>query len=505
MKRLVLGMLGLVLLSSLALAQEVSDKKDLGITKVFSPRNVPEPALTYFDEQIISTFSDMARFNVVGYQFRLDESSATKLIEKIQELKQNEVMTSEEYVDEDLGIVVLSTTELEALVSAFFVIIPEFKEWSVKTEKKEIQVLENGIMKKKMVDNHIASISVSVKVITSDGDLMETYTGSAEEESTESMEAAWKTAIATAISGLELWLRQTDEFKLKTAVRGELGGGMVMIELGKDLGVEPGYEFVIQREIALSGGFSTKVVDGLVRVKTVYDNASEAKVLWGSAPVDTQLVESALAGARGSVYAGILYMTSELNSIAFSVGGYSWSKTNFNFSQIGIDLGIAGESEMGYNGLAKAAIGVVINDPLAAYLDLGYGYEMYLGRLSIVPELSLSVLGSFIDMGEATYLTKNAGAVPGHINIIGWYLGAKPKLSFNLQFSQNFKLKLFAGYSYYIGLATTATFNPNDSSIQSEAVTDMGSISVNGTSTSSLASALGYNGVNAGVEFIFRF
>ena len=95
---------------------------------------------------------------------------------------------------------------------------------------------------------------------------------------------------------------------------------------------------------------------------------------------------------------------------------------------------------------------------------------------------------------------------PVNVDLIGATLGAKPKLSINIQFSQGFKLRLFGGYALYFlpfyQVKFTDTLDENKTS--NIDITDSHlSFLVNGVKKTGLP--IDYNGVFAGAEFVFRF
>ncbi len=500
MRRLLSVLTILVLAASVAFTQEVSQKKDVTITGVYSTYNIPAAAKQYFDNKLVGVFNGMGRFNVIGYQFRLDERSAQQLIDKLVALKKEQILHNPDYIDADFGVVVIPADELEQMAKAFYVIIPSITGWSTTEKVVEVQRMVNGSLRAVKETHYIASATISVKIITAEGSLMDTYNKTYEYESSKNPTDAYQKAVDGAIAGLELWLRSTDEFKLKTAVRGVLGGGRIVMELGNDLGVKPGYEFAVEKVVDLGAGFTAREYTAMVRVFRIGDNGSQARVLWGAVNVNDQLVEAPLAGGRLNIAAGISLMTSTMESLRFYSGTFDVTKT-FNPMPFGIDIALTYENEIGYAAIARGSVGMILNDPLAFYVDIGGAYEFYAGRLSLQPEVDLSLLGTYVNLGSAYY-----SGYYGNVSLRGIQIGGKARLNLNFQFSQKFKLRLYGGFALYIPAWTSVMFLPDSGgdSIDISSYINSG-MYINGTPTSTISTYLNYTAPLAGVELVFRF
>ncbi len=504
MKRLSLIVMTALFTLSLGFGQEVSERKDVSIFGVYSSYNMPSAAVMYFDDQMVGIFNAMKRFQVIGYQYRLDETSAVKFIENIKKLKEQKALKDQKYMDEDLGVVVIPGAELDKMIKSTFIIIPSISGWRVAQVKVEKKVVDKyGNVSSKWVVEWQANVSVSIKVLNSDGDLMEVYNRTVDEKSEKGDQDAYQKAINNAVSGLGLFLRKTDEFKLKTKVLQNLGA-KVYLQLGNDLGVKPGYEFVLKKQLTIGDGFTTSIDAGLVRVSKVGDNYSEAAIIKGAPQANDQLIESALGGGRFSIYGGISTFTSSVNSLVFDAGADFSVTKNFNPSAMTFDLGLASEFELGYAGLARAAIGILINSPSAFYLDIGGGYEIYMGSVSIVPELDLSLAATYISLGTGSVIYSSS-SYDGSFSLLSYYLGAKPKISINIQASQKFKFRIYAGYAYYFGLGDSFSFSANDGT-DIDISTYTYTTKVNGSPyTQPLSKLFDLNGIFAGAELVFRF
>ncbi|OHD59941.1 MAG: hypothetical protein A2014_07945 [Spirochaetes bacterium GWF1_49_6] len=500
---------------------EVSKKSEIAVFGVYSSYNMPSAAVAYFDDQMIGVFNDLKRFKVIGFQYRMDEASADKFIKKIKELKKEQILNDKNLIDEDFGVVVIPAVDLEAMTKSFFIAIPIVSGWSVtkvQIEKKSKDL--KGNTTSKWVWVYKANVNVSIRLIDADGTLVDKYSKDQSYESETGEQDAYQHAIKDAVWGLTFFLRNMDQFKIKTKVLEVPAPGTLYMELGKDMGVLPGYEFIIEKSSALGAtGKTIKMESGLVRVESIGADYSIGKVIFGSPIINDQLVEAPMMGGRLTIGGGIGAMNVAAANIQMVFEDYSPTPdiftTNINLVEQSIvpHIGIAWESEIGYALLGHAELGLYIGTPLALNLDLGVGYEIYLGPLSIVPSIDLSIIGNYTSLGTydastSLYLTMNDQdySNPVNVDLIGATLGAKPKLSINIQFSQGFKLRLFGGYALYFlpfyQVKFTDTLDENKTSTID--ITDSHlSFLVNGVKKTGLP--IDYNGVFAGAEFVFRF
>ncbi len=462
---------------------EVSEKQDVSVFGVYSSYNMPSAAVMYFDDQMIGIFNSMKRFKVIGYQYRLDDSSAVKFIEHIKSLKEQKALKDQRYLDEDLGVVIIPGAEFDKLVNSFFIIIPSVSGWRITEAKVQKQKTDlKGNVQTYYVLEQTAEVSVSIKILDAEGSLMDVYNATETKKSEKGAQDAYRKAIDSALGGLNLFLRKTDQFKLKTKVLQNLGS-KVYLQLGKDLGVKPGYEFVLKKKMTIGEGFTTSIDAGLVRVSTIGDNYSVATILKGAPQANDQLIESAMAGGRFNIYAGVVLADPGVSILNIS-GEYNGTAT-FSPNAMGIDLGIAVEAEIGYSLLSRLAIGMVLNSPSLFYADLGLGYELYLGSFSLAPELDLSAGLIAADLG-------------GNYSLGGLFFGIKPKVSLNIQISQKFKFRLYGGYSLYF--AGSGTVSDGSDNTYDNITFSNGSVS-----SQNLATIFNMNGLNAGAELVFRF
>jgi hypothetical protein len=499
---------------------EVSKKSEIAVFGVYSSYNMPSAAVAYFDDQMIGVFNDLKRFKVIGFQYRMDTASADKFIKKIKDLKKENILNDKNLIDEDFGVVVIPAVDLEKMAKSFFIAIPMVSGWSVtkvQIEKKSKDL--KGNTTSKWVWVYKASVNVSIRLIDADGNLVDVYSKDQNYESETGEQDAYQHAIKDAVWGLTFFLRNMDQFKIKTKVLEVPGPGTLYMELGKDMGVKPGYEFIIEKSSALGAtGKTIKMESGLVRVESIGADYSIGKVIFGSPIVNDQLVEAPMMGGRLTLGGGVSMVDIKAGNVFMLYNDDSpapdYFSNTFSFAAQTLvpKINLSYEIEIGYALLGRAQIGLYISDPLGLNLDLGVGYELYLGAFSIVPSIDLSLIGNYFDLGtmknQTGYIEVNDQKYYNDVKVsmMGLSIGAKPGLSFNFQFSQGFKLRIFGGYTFtFLPIYSVKFEDVNDSNkTSSENLSDPNfKFLVNGVEQKTLP--INFSGAFGGLEFIFRF
>jgi hypothetical protein len=364
------------------------------------------------------------------------------------------------------------------------------------------------------VTEYKANITVSIKIISAEGDLVDTFNTSTEAKSQAAEDDAYNKAVNQALMGLEIHLRNIDRFKIKTTVL-KTEVGLVYLQLGNDIGVSPGYEFMIRKETNILDRFKENVNTGLIRVNNIGEQWSSAVIISGSPEAGDQLVEAPLIGGRVSLFAGLVPMSVQGSgfSIQFDNPDVSFKNSGFfSDSSYVFNIGLHGEYEAGYAGLLDFKVGAMISNPFAFNADLGGGYEVYIGRVSLVFGGDLSFIGLFKSLGSID--NPDGDITIGNtnfddnidVNLSGISIGVKPRISLDYQVSQNFKIRLTAGYAYYFFNNYYLTFtSSSDSSVSSTVGLNSGDVTMrlNGNLINSLP--INFNGPFGEIDFIARF
>ncbi|MGC8764297.1 MAG: hypothetical protein ACP5QT_00205 [Brevinematia bacterium] len=512
---LILGLL--IFFVNFLFSAVVSERNEIAVFPVFSSYELPSGAARYFDDKLIEILNSMKRFEVIGYQYRLDYTSAERFIQKIQELKKQALMKDQKYMDEDLGVVVIPAAEMEKLVNSFFIFIPSITGFHTREYQIEVKTKEKGRIKVRIVTEYEAVVNISVKIITSEGKLLDTYNSSQKATSQRNPMEAYQSAVNSAIGGLGFYLRNIEEFKIKSGIL-KVVGNSVYFELGGNRGIAPGHEYVIQKEEKFMDKFKEKVVTGLVRVRETKSEYSIATVIWGSPEVGDQLVEAPMAGARFNIWAGMFPMKVQSDNleIRYISPGLSFvSKEKFSKSVYAFSLGLDLEGEIGYAFLLDLKMGFYFSNPFSYNFNFGLGYELYFGRFSATIGSDLSFVGLYKYLGTFENNSWNGIDIKGttfyediDVSLFGGTFGVKPNITINFQPSQRFKIRAFGGYALYFvpyyQLQFTERSSDDEKKSQTVDVTDSSvSFFIDGNETKTFP--IDFSGIFGGVEIIFRF
>lgn len=515
MRKVILFIIALFIAGPLFAEAEVSKVQEVGVLPVYSSYEVPGGAYQYFDDRLISILSSMKRFQVIGYHYRLDNNSAERFIAKIQDLKKQSALQNPKYMDEDLGIAVIPASDLQKMVNSFFIFVPSISGFSSKQYQVEVEEKKNGKIVIKLVTEYSATVNISIKIITAEGNLLKTYDSSIESKSRKDVNDAYQQSVSSAVSGLSFFLRNVDEFKIKTKVL-KVDGGDVYIELGKDIGIYPGYEFALQVEEKVLDRFTEKKTTGIVRVKSIGTQYSIATPIFGSPQIGDQLLETPMAGGRFNIFVGMLPMAVPTDNIFILYMSPSVSFTSdqkFNKSTYAFTAGIHTEGEIGYGGLFNLNLGLMFNNPMAAYLDIGGGYEFYFGMASMTLGADLSLLGTMKSMGTLynnDIITIKSTEFDSDINVslMSGTIGIKPRLGLNIQLSQNFKFRVTGGYALYFLPFSSLNFSAgsgDNSKSASVSLTDKTQVTILSDGKLVDDIPINFSGPYGGVEAVFRF
>ncbi|NPV38380.1 hypothetical protein BREVNS_0830 [Brevinematales bacterium NS] len=495
-----------VVMFSLGFSAEVSQRKEIAVMPVYSSYNLPSSAYMYFDDQMIATIASMRRFQVIGYQYRLDGTTAQRFIERIRELKKQAALQNPQYRDEDLGVAVIPAAEMERLVNSVFVFIPSINGYDSRSYDIEIkEAKQGGGYQIRIVKEHRATVNISIKIIDTAGNLLSTYDNSGEGVSRLSPNDAYQKAVNSAVGGLGYYLRNVEEFKIKTAIL-RVEGDYAYLELGKNLGISPGYEFAIEEEIQIMDRFKEKRRTGLIRVSYVSDEYSYGHIIFGNPKPGQQLIEAPKAGGRFGLSFGVLPMeVPSTATLTYSSGSVSLN-TNLSFGSVnGFALAFFMhlDLEMGYSWLWESAFGIGFSDPLLISMQIGPAYEWYMRNTSVVFGVKFAANIGAKELGKLTstldYLTIGGKDLATPVSVsLNWFdFALLPQLSWNIQFNQTVKLRLFGGFqwSFYQMASLYFRESGDDESAESVSVTP---------TFQNWNGKLGTTGITGGVEIIFR-
>ncbi len=303
-KRLVAAIAVLVLMMSTGAplaSQEISEKKDVAIFNLsYADWTIPDGALGLVDQKIQNVFVNLGRFNILGLSYRLESQDIQEFTRKIKELKRQDVEVPEEV---RLGEKTFTEQDFKKLIGSFIVVVPVMSYYNVVQE-------DDGDYK--------AAIQTSFTFIKVD--TAETF-ASFQIDTTgygENGREAVKGAVDAIPMQLQYELRSIPEFQLKTGII-DVVGRTYIIEFGRNMGVQPGDEFALTATRILPSGRKIQDETGLMTVKNVGKEVSEAKLRYarGKPAVGDQLKEIPRLGFEGMFYFHMLQNQGNASNVLF--------------------------------------------------------------------------------------------------------------------------------------------------------------------------------------------
>ena len=469
MKRLVLFLFIFLFFTAGAIfSVEVSERQDIAIFGLtYYSYDIPGDVLGYVDSSINYVFIKMKRFNVLGYgKYRMESGDIDDFVNRIREIQSEKAKEAGTY-DEKFGTVVIKGEDFDKIVNSFLVVIPSLSNYSVGTEKTEYTSESTTYV----VDSYVVDIVVDLTFVNlQEGSRQESIriSGTGTDEN---LERANKEAVENAISGLTYNIKQVDAFKIKSGVI-RVRGDTVYFELGKNLGVKPGdeYEVMTKQEIGKTGKI-VQLPTGLIRVKNVYPDVTEARIVFQKEKITEgdQLVEVAQFGIQASFYTGFMKVDIPDMSYNFILGNdfefppftsSYYISLNQNKSQYAPIVGLSIEKSLGYRFKGIFDATGILNFPLLGGIgELGVGTVFHKRRLS----LQLSALGGLFYMTTFQKDLKQKGILDVLIiegktiefnkdpvlNIYGVSVGVKGGLGINYRVKRNVALRAAVNYRLY--------------------------------------------------------
>ncbi len=364
---------GLVLVLFLSVswlpAQEVSEKKEIAIFALgYSDWSIPDGALGMVDQSIQNVFVSLNRFKVIGMRYRLKASDVGAFIDEIKKVKSADMKIPEGV---RLGEQTFTEADFNRLAGSFIIVVPVVSYYNVKTG-------DGG---------YAAELETSFTFINvAEGRAMASF-----QIRTSGTDDTVKGAVRSAVDGIPLQLtyeiRKIPEFQLKTGIIDFMGRDAVL-ELGRNMGVQPGDEYRLTTEVVLPSGRTVQRNAGLLVVKAVYDEVSTAQFFYSyrRPVIGDQLVEIPRLGFETSFYADYIESASPVLAMGFR---QTAARGFFSFRPfLGMEVPVGSNDDI---------FGLF---PLNVYI--GGEVNWYLGRLHITPssDVSVGMLIPVIDADE---------------------------------------------------------------------------------------------------------
>jgi len=412
--------LSLFVITSIS-AQVVSERKEIAVFKLSYYRfDIPNAVLGGIDEEIRSVFINLGRFDVVGLTQRLEEGDLNEFIDKIKLYKEEQVEIPEEV---QMGKEFFTKADFDGLVGSFIVVVPAVANYVVaRLDTGEYQV---NIKTSFSFVNVEEGRTFAQAFVDTDG-------------KDDNVDLAIKDALDAIPMQLTFEIRKIPEFQLKTGVI-EVRGSEIIIELGRDLGLKAGDEYVIVSGEILQSGKALTRENGLVVIKEVSDEVSVAKVIYArpKPQIGDQLREVPRFGMDTTPYVHLAKGTLWEKDQTILIGArQAVSRGFFGFRPLlGIEVPL----------IPNIAAALPVN------VYIGGEYDIYFGRFQLVP-----MAGFGVGMAYLWYL--KFADVPEDKRFFFTHVGGLAGITGNYLFNKNFRFSVEAGYMIWGSLIPQAEF-----------------------------------------------
>lgn len=341
-------------------------------------------ALGAVDEQIRGVFVNLGRFRVIGMEQRLTEASVEDFIAVLSDYKLGHAEIPEAVL---LGRQAFTERDFRRLAGGFVVVVPSVSWFDLRHERD---------------GRYAAQMQTSFAFI--DVQNMRTFAQFFIETSRydDTPERAVKGAVDALPAELSFRIRMLPEFQLRTGIL-DVTRTDVILEFGRNMGLQPGDEYAIVAERVLPTGHVTTTETGLILVREVHQEVSYARVIYArpKAKPGDQLREVPRRGFETQMYYDVftdgIYLTPLLGlKVTASRGFYDWRP----FAAFEIPF--------------RGVIGTTRDPLFPMNVVLGGEWNAYLGRLRLSPSVSAG-LGGVVpfrsdDHRESFYLSHVGGA-----------------------------------------------------------------------------------------------
>ncbi|MFW5826011.1 MAG: hypothetical protein ACOCVO_00490 [bacterium] len=360
------------------------------------------------DEEIRSVFINLGRFDVIGMDQRLTQSSVDDFISALSEYQAASAEVPEAVL---LGQQAFTEEDFRELAGGFVVVVPSVSWYQLGRD-------EEGNFRAEMRTS-FTFIDVA-DMRTFDQFFVET-SGYAE-----SPQDAVREAVDSVAGDLSYRVRSMERFRISTGVL-EVDGREVIVEFGRNMGLRPGEEYALVAERVLSTGHVATTETGLILIREVHEEFSYGRVLYASprARPGDQLREVPRRGFETTAYYDVLTNGLDVTSV---IGIKATAARGFYAARprVSLEVPLRGEISDGF---------------FPVNLVLGGEWNAYLGRLRLTPSAGVGFGGAIPiddDDLEPFYLS---------------HLGAFARVSGSLLVTRDLLVTVHTGLGYWFGLA----------------------------------------------------
>lgn len=410
----------LVLFSRGALfSQTVSEKEEIAVFRLSTYSwDIPNEVLGGIDEEIRAVFINIGRFDVIGLTQRLEEGDVNQFIGRLKQYKERSVELSQ---DVQMGREFFTQADFDRLTGSFVVVVPTVASYVLAPKDGEFK----------------ANIKTSFTFINVEQGKTFAQVFVETEGSDEVPELAVKAAIDAIPLQLTFQIRKIPEFQLRTGIL-EVGFNQVVLELGRNMGIQVGDEYVIVAGRVLGSGHTLTRETGLLVVKEVSDEVSVARIIYARPRPDVgdQLQELPRLGTDTTPYVHVASGLLGPRETTVTVGlRQAVSRGFYGFRPfVGLEV--------------PAIANIVFAIPMNLYV--GGEYDLYFGRFQLVPMGGIGAGGAYL-----WYLGED---VPDERKFVLTHLGGLAGVNLNYLFHKNYRFSIEAGYMGWLSLVPTKVF-----------------------------------------------
>lgn len=365
-------------------------------------------AFAAVDEEIRSVFVNLGRFDVIGMEQRLTQSTVDDFIAALSDYQADAADLPEAVL---LGQQAFTEEDFREVTGGFVVVVPSVAWYQLDRD-------EEGNFRSEMRTS-FTFIDVAERR-TFEQFFVET-SGYAE-----SPQDAVREAVDALAGELSYRVRSMERFRIATGVL-DVDGREVVVEFGRNMGLRPGEEYAIVADRVLSTGHVATTETGLVLIREVHEEFSYGRVLYASprARPGDQLREVPRRGFETTVYYDVLTDGLDVTSV---IGVQATASRGFYAARPRVALEVP-------------LRGVIFNAFFPVSLVVGGEWNAYLGRLRLTPSAGIGFGGAIPivddDDLESFYLS---------------HLGGLARVSGSLLVTRDLLITVHAGFGYWFGL-----------------------------------------------------
>lgn len=360
------------------------------------------------DEQVRSVFINLGRFDVIGLEQRMTAGSVDDFIALLSDVRAGRSEIPEAVL---LGEQTFTEADFRELVGGFVVVVPSVSWYDLRRDS-------DGFYEAEM---QTSFTFINVDDMRTFEQFFIESTGYAEQP-----EEAVREAVEALPGELDFRIRSMPAFQLRTGIL-EVNRREVILEFGRNMGLQPGDEYAIVAERVLSTGHIATTETGLVVIREVHQEFSYGEVLYASprARPGDQLREVPRRGFDAQAYFDVLTDGIEITSVlgfraTASRGFYEWRP------HVALEIPFRG---------------VLLGSLLPVSLAVGGEWNAYLGRLRLTPNLSVGV-------GGAIPIVDDPDARGFYLS----HLGGVLRLTGSLLVTRDVLVSVQTGMGYWISL-----------------------------------------------------